>query len=152
VRDPLAARGPDWRTRLRARVRRLGHRTGRRGAFLLFLAVLDLCYGYALTVMAVAPLKHAPSYLLPVHVWGWIWIGTGAVCASGVFMARDWPQFTVAAAMQATWGLLWADLWIVQGVPGGWVSITVWLSFGLTTVLIGGWPEPAAAVPSLRRP
>lgn len=149
LRAPAPATAP--RRGVRA-VRRLARRAGRRGAFLLFLAVLDVSYGYALTAMAVGPLKRAPSYLLPVHAWGWIWIGTGAVVATGVLASRDWPQFTLEAALKATWGLLWVDLWIAQGVPGGWVSIVVWLSFAVTIILVGGWPEAPPPDPLLRRP
>lgn len=112
---------------------------GRRGAFLAFLTVLDLAFGYSLFALPRAAL-HNLDILLPVPVWGWIWIGTGTACASGVFLRSDRVQYTLAALLKTAWGLLYAWLWW-QGVPGSWVSVALWLSFALTIVLIAGWPE-----------
>lgn len=112
---------------------------GRRGAFLAFLAVLDLAFGYSIFSVPRAALQTI-GILLPVPVWGWIWIGTGIVCASGVFLHSDRVQYTLAALLKTSWGLLYAWLWW-QGVPNSWVSVTLWLSFAMTIVLIAGWPE-----------
>lgn len=116
-----------------------GRRAGRRGAFLAFLAVLDVAYGYSLFVTA-AP-QRAFDLLLPWQAWGIIWMVTGAVCASGIFARRDRLQFTAAAGLKAAWGCLFADIWIEQHYPRGWVSVVVWLAFAATVLIISGWPE-----------
>ena len=125
-------------TRTRARV-------GRRGAFLAFLAVLDAAFGYSLLTVPRAALARA-DFILPVHAWGWTWIGTGVICASGILARKDRVQYTAAALLKTAWGLLYAWLWW-QGVPAAWVSVTVWLAFALVVVLVAGWPEEAAPPP-----
>lgn len=134
-RAKIARRMPPW-------MHRLLRRCGRRGAFLLFLAVLDLSYGKALIDTAVASLHHGPDLLLSQYAWGWIWIGTGVVSLTGVFaVAHDWLQFGVESAIKATWAAVFTDVWLVQNEPDGWVSVTVWLAFALVVLLVGSWPE-----------
>jgi hypothetical protein len=114
---------------------------GRRGAFLTFLTILDFSYGYALATASVRSLPRGPDLFLPMHVWGWVWVGAGVVCASGIFLRRDWLQYWFAAVLKACWAAVWADIWIVQHVPATWISIVIWAAFSLTVLLIGGWPE-----------
>lgn len=112
---------------------------GRRGAFLAFLAVLDVLFGYSIfSVPRIALLDI--NTLIPITAWGWIWIGTGIAIASGVFLRVDRIQYTLAALLKTSWGLLYAYLWW-QGVPNSWVSVVLWLSFAMIIVLIAGWPE-----------
>jgi hypothetical protein len=126
---------------LRARAGWLARRLGRRGAFLCFLAVLDFSYGYALLSLSVPALRASPDLLLPVAVWGWIWIAAGAVCASGAPLRRDWPQFAAAATLKAAWAAVYADIWTVQHRTDAWVSVVVWASFALTVLVVASWPE-----------
>jgi hypothetical protein len=114
---------------------------GRRGAFLFFLAILDVCYGYALLSKSVAALNSQPDFFLSLHSWGWAWLALAAVCATGVLMRRDIAQYTAAAFLKAAWGALYADAWLIQHYAQDWISAVVWLSFGLTVLLIAGWPE-----------
>jgi hypothetical protein len=144
VNHPLPPRRPDWRTRLRAHAARPVRRLGRRGAFLLFLAVLDFAYGYALLTASIAALRASPDLLLPVHAWGWIWAGMGAVCLSGTLARRDWPQFGAAATLKTAWAAVYADIWIVQHGVNAWVSVVVWLTFALAVLVVASWPEAAA--------
>jgi hypothetical protein len=123
---------------------RVIHRVGRRGAFLLFLTVLDVSYGKALLDTAVAALHHGPHLIFSQSVWGWVWIGVGLVALTGVpARQHDWLQFGVVAALKASWAALFADVWLVQHEPDGWVSLVVWLAFSLTVILVGSWPEHA---------
>jgi hypothetical protein len=114
-------------------------RAGRRGAFLAFLAVLDAAFGYSLLTVPRAGIG-SYDFVLPVHAWGWAWIGTGVICALGVAARSDRVAYTMAALLKATWGLTYAWLWW-QGSPSAWVSVAVWLSFALVVVLVAGWPE-----------
>lgn len=124
---------------------RLAARTGRRGAFLLFLALLDFTYGYSLFTTS-APLK-VLDLLLPWEAWAGIWVGVGAVCLAGAFVRRDRIAFALAAGIKGAWGLLYLDLWAVQHVPRAWVAVPIWLAFSATVLLVAGWPEPPARVP-----
>lgn len=114
---------------------------GRRGAFLAFLTVLDIAYGWALLTMSVAPLKHSPDFFLPLHVWGFIWIGTGLFCLSGIFLRFDRIHYTAAAMLKAAWGLLYLDLQLEGTAHQAWVSVTVWIAFAFIVMLVAGWPE-----------
>jgi hypothetical protein len=145
VHDPLAARGPDWRTRLRGHAARAARRLGHRGAFLLFLTVLDFAYGYALLSASVTALRASPDLILPMHTWGWIWVAAGIVCASGAAVRYDWPQFIVAATLKAAWAAVYADIWIVQQSADAWVSVVVWATFSLAVLDVASWPEPVRA-------
>jgi hypothetical protein len=120
-------------------MRWLIRRTGRRGASLAFLMVLDLAYGYSLLV---APALRATDLLLPRVVWAWIWLGMAAVCATGVLVSWDRWQITGMAMLLLAWSGVNAEAWIVHGVPLGWVSAVVWLVFALFVLVIGSWPEP----------
>lgn len=117
---------------------RVARRTGHRGAFLLFLAVLDFCYGYAQVAMPVSQ----TDLFLPWPWWGAAWIATGAVCLAGAFVRRDWWAFTAAAVLKAAWAAVMADTWLLQGVPRGWVSAVVWATFALTVLVVSSWPDP----------
>lgn len=125
-------------------------RIGRRGAFLAFLAILDIVYGYSLFVQP-GPLPL--DLILSAKSWSIVWLVVGVICASGVFLRQDWPQYTVASAMKAAWGALFLDLWLVHGYPRGWASAIVWLSFAATVALIGSWPEsPVVLLPPAEKP
>lgn len=124
-----------------SRLRKLAGRAGRRGAFLIFLAILDASYGYALLSASVSALRAGPDLLLPMHAWGWIWVGTGAVCLTGVMSRRDWVQFVAAATLKGAWAGVYADIWIVQHSANAWVSVVVWASFALTVLVVASWPE-----------
>lgn len=131
---------------IHAAARWLARRTGRRGGFLAFLALIDWAYGQALVTATVT--LHHPDFLLPLKTWGWIWIGMGFVAASGILARRDRVQYGAAATFKALWALLLVFEWTVQHVPQAWVSVVIWSGFTLITLLVSGWPEPPVkAVP-----
>jgi len=113
---------------------------GRRGAFLGFLAVLDLAFGYSLLIVPRFPGKSF-DFVIPLHAWGWAWIAVGIACVAGIFARQDRVPYTLAAVLKAAWGLTYAWVWW-QGAPNAWISVTVWLSFAVTVMLVAGWPEP----------
>ena len=127
---------------------RVWHMIGRRGAFLAFLTVLDVCYGVALLTTQVRALRYVnpkPDFFLPLDFWGWIWIGIGIFVLTGALAKRDIIQFTAAALLKGVWAVLYADLWIIQHQNGAWISAVVWLAFSMTVLIIAGWPEPEPA-------
>ena len=122
------------------KLRALARRAGRRGAFLAFLMVLDLAYGYSLLV---TPAKQRTlDLLLPWEAWGVIWIAVGMLCATGIFVfGWDRLAFPAAAVLKVVWAGLFAEVWITQKYPLGWVSVVVWLAFAGAVLIIAGWPE-----------
>lgn len=123
-----------------SRVRVLRSRVGRRGLFLLFLAVLDIIFGYFLHSPPPSALRDT-FMLLPQEVWAWWWIGTGAACLVGAFMRNDRVPYALGALLLSAWGLRYAYLWY-NDIPFAWVSLTIWLAFAFTVVVVAGWPEP----------
>lgn len=122
-------------------MRRLGtlffHLVGRRGAFLLFLSILDFVYAWALHRQA-APQTIA---LLAPEVWVWMWAAVGLVCLVSAFIRRDRVAYSLAAALKCAWAGVSAYQWAEGRLPEGWLSAVVWLAFSGTVLIISSWPE-----------
>ena len=127
-------------------LRGLAARAGHRGAFLSFLALLDLAVAYSLWVTTPAQ-RRTLDLFLPWPWWAAVWAATGLACAAGIFARRDRAAFTAAAATKAAWAGVMADTWLAQGVPRGWVPVVIWAAFALTVLLVSSWPEPPPRVP-----
>lgn len=133
--------------------RLLLRRIGRRGAFLLFLALLDLVYAYSL-LRPPAATRAAQTFmfladLAPLPVWAGWWAATGVVCAVYAFRARDAAGYAAAMLLKAGWALLFAGGWIWAGLDRGYLTCVIFGSFGLALALIATWPEappPSAAL------
>lgn len=131
---------------------RLRDQIGRRGAALLFFALLDLVYCYALLRPPPGPLPEAFRYartLMPLWVWALAWGGVGVICLVFAFLPRDTVAFTAAVALKVTWGLL-AILGQLAGTADrGYVSAVIWLGFAAFVYLIaGGIPAAPPAAPA----
>lgn len=118
-------------------LRNLKTRIGHRGAFLLFLALLDILIGYSFLIVPKSPIP----FLIPLHVWAWIWLVAGGIVFTGVFQRRDRIQFGVAAGVKTLFAASYLRLWILFGVPHAWVSVVVWTAFAAIIVVISSWPE-----------
>jgi hypothetical protein len=123
-------------------------RSGRRGGFLLFLALLDLVYAWGIWI-SVAPQSHQPNMLLPAQAWAAAWAVTGVICLTGVLLNRDRIMFAAAAAMKTSWCGLSMWLWTSGQQPNGWLSAVVWGAFAATVLMVGSWPEPPPKIPDL---
>jgi hypothetical protein len=126
----------------------LARRVGRRGAALLFFAVLDLVYCYALLRPPPGQLPEAyrwPQTVMPLWAWAACWGAVGVLCLVSVFLARDTAAFTAAVGLYAAWGLLamWGQ---VMGVAQrGYVSAVIFLAFAAFVHLIAGGIPTAPA-------
>jgi hypothetical protein len=117
-------------------VRRFGHR----GAFLLFLSVLDILYGYSL--FSTSAPQRLLNLLLPWQAWGVIWMTIGGICVGFSMFRRDRLAFALEAALMSAWAGIMADTWISQGIARGWVSTAIFGSFSLAVLVVASWPEP----------
>jgi hypothetical protein len=85
-------------------VQRLLHRIGRRGIFLLFLALLDFTYAYGLIFPTPRAIQNPTSvflaHIMPLELWGLLWATVGAVCLVSAFAVKD--AIGYAAAMFLT--------------------------------------------------
>lgn len=118
---------------------------GRRGAFLLFLAVLDFLYAGSLAHPAPEAAR-SPSTLFIgtiMPLWGWaaLWGGVGLSCGIGAFLRHDKWAFSAAVALKLLWGGTFLLGWAIAGLDRGWVSAAVWLTFAPIVYLISGWSE-----------
>jgi hypothetical protein len=123
----------------------LFRRIGRRGAALLFFALLDLVYGYALLT---APRPLTPFYawvaaVMPLAAWAATWCAVGLICLVFAFMIRDTAAFMAAVALKVGWGGTAFFGWIAGAVPLGYLSAVIWLAFAAFVYLIAGGIPPA---------
>lgn len=115
-------------------------RLGRRGAFLMFLALLDAVFAYSL--VTPEPGIVAQQFpLLPKEAWAFLWGGTAVLCFFGAWTHRDRWAFTAAALIKTAWALRYIYFWY-QGMLQAWLAVVVWLAFAATVLVISGWPEP----------
>lgn len=125
---------------------RLIHRIGRRGAFLLFLALLDLIYGFSFMFPPQIP-AYYPTYaflssIMPLEAWGLLWMGVGVICLIFAFKKYDAPAYAAAMFLKSFWAAVFLLGWMFVGLDRGWVSATVWGAFAAVLALISTWPEP----------
>jgi hypothetical protein len=126
-------------------VRPLLARIGRRGAALLFFALLDLVYGYAL---ATAPRPLSLFYawtdrIVPLQAWAACWCAVGLICLVFAFLTRDTAAFMAAVALKVGWGGTAFFGWTAGAVPLGYLSAVIWLAFAAFVYLIAGGIPPA---------
>lgn len=126
--------------RLWKMINRLVHRIGHRGAFLLFLTVLDITYGWFF--------YRSPSVgfdlFLPIHHWAYIWFATGVITFIGAFLkGGDRYAFGAAATIKVGFAFEWFNLVLTQHtkIPYAALNGVIWLAFAVTVFLISTWPE-----------
>ncbi len=130
-------------------MRQVAARVGRRGAALLFFALLDAVYCYALlsAPQPLSPFYQSMAGYLPLVVWAAAWGLVGAVCLLYAFSAWDSPAFVAAVVIKVAWGLLALFGWIAGEVDRGYVSAVIWLGFAAFVHLVAGGVPPAAPRP-----
>jgi hypothetical protein len=124
---------------------RLVQQVGRRGAFLLFLALLDGVYAYSLFYPTASSRQSPTSEFLisiaPLWVWGLPWAAVGLVCGIFAFVKFDWPGFAAAIFIKVLWSVMFLTGWIFVDVERGYLSSAIWGAFGLLVALVAGWRE-----------
>lgn len=132
-----------WQQRIQHATRRACLRVGRRGTFLLFLALLDVVYGVSLCAHAarISPSYQFAAQIIPLHGWAWVWVTVGLVCAAYAPARDDQLAFGAAIALKVVWGGLGLLGWLMDDVPRGYVSAVIWLAFAGVVLLVAGWRE-----------
>lgn len=127
-------------------IRKTWHRLGRRGCSMLFLALLDVIYGWSICA-APAETRASSGYryitsLLPADAWAAAWVTVGLICLACAPAVQDRLGFACAAALKAGWGLVYLIGWLAHGIPRGYASAAIWLAAAAWILIISTWPEP----------
>lgn len=125
--------------------RRVGRALGRRGAILLAYGTVWSLFGYG---QLISPIKQQPGLtlalqLLPLDVWGWLWICTGAFAIVAAFLPQgvDWFGFVALVLIVLPWTLSYLASWIMGDFPRGWVAAAVWGAIAVPVIVVAGWRE-----------
>lgn len=122
---------------------------GRRGAALLVFGVIFAARGGLLVLAPQDTVRRfmVMEAILPLQVWGFVWIGAAVLAAVQAFSPlRDgvWA-FVSLTTVSGIWAAGYIAGWIVTEPPRGprgWLMGLMWAAmFGLTIVL-SGWKEP----------
>jgi hypothetical protein len=119
---------------------KLAFRIGHRGAFLLFLTVIDITYGW--TFYHTARLGF--DLFLPLHDWAYIWFAIAIITFVGAFLKRgDKYAFGAACAVKVAFAFEWFNLQFNahSQVSYAWLQGVIWIAFAMTVFLISTWPE-----------
>lgn len=120
----------------------LQHRIGRRGAYLLFLAILDFLYGYSLLIPGNPRVFHTDLFLSSTS-WAVIWMVVGFICLTQAFVRVDRLGFAVAVPIKIVWSLVMLGSWLLTSTnPFGWITFIIFFGFGILTGIVSYWPEP----------
>lgn len=132
--------------------RETSYRLGRRGCFLLFLALLDYVYGLSLWAPTASSLNTPQNQFLtsiaPLTVWGWLWLAVAVACTVYAFRLRDGVGYAAAMFLKMLWGSVFALGWLFADVERAYLSAVIWLSFAGVVYLVATWPDDYKGGPS----
>lgn len=125
---------------------RIRQRVGRRGAALLFFALVDLVYAHSLLWPPRAARESDTlqwvAGLGPLWAWAILWAAGGGACLVWAFRRQDQPGFAAAIAVYVLWGLAMLGGQVAGQVERGYVSAVIWLTLAGFVGLLSTWPEP----------
>lgn len=126
---------------MRAIAGRVLRRIGRRGAWLLFIALLAFAFASSLANASDAQ-RATFGRVVPLWVWAVLWAATGVVCVVQAFVRDDRLGFSAAEVMLLLWAGLSFQAWLIGAQPRGWLGGLIYLGFAGGLWLVGTWPEP----------
>lgn len=132
---------------MRAVVHRAARILGRRGACLLSYGTVWSVIGYGQLISPQVDQRGLTLllHLVPLHVWGWLWIAAGLIAGVCAFMPQgfDWPAFLALPLLAFAWMLSYLVAWWPLGVfPRGWVAAGVYGALAVPVLVVAGWREP----------
>lgn len=121
-------------------------RIGRRGTSLLFFALVDVGVAVRLLIADKQPAGANASYrgmaaMLPLEVWGYVWLASAALLAAGAFLKKDRLPFTAAMILKVAWALGFFISWRVYDIPLAWLGSIIYGAFAGFVLSISGWLE-----------
>lgn len=130
-------------------LRRVGQHVGRRGAYLLFLFLLDETVAYSLTQPLPLGISRHLAYqpftdLAPLPVWMWAWALTGLLVLAGALLPRvQWVAFPFAALIKTAWAAGYLVGWLSGYVlySRGYQTAGIFMAFAAVTLIVSGWRE-----------
>jgi hypothetical protein len=121
-------------------------RLGYRGAFLLFLAVIDLVYGWFLINPTPEQTRTSQfvwrDHIMPTEAWGVIWLSVAVVLVISAFMNQDRIGYAVAIALKVGWAFIAAMSGLTGHAQGSWTTVAIWGGFAGLTIMESGRAEP----------
>ncbi|HEX5596100.1 MAG TPA: hypothetical protein VFX61_08830 [Micromonosporaceae bacterium] len=140
---------------MRAAVRRLTRRLGRRGALLTLKGTIAVLYGYGQIVQPLPNPRglHLLLKLMPIDAWGGVWIAAGvtALVCAWLPPRRDWPGFLAVWLIGSAWAMAYlVAWWPLDEYPRGWVPAAIFGAFGFVCLVAIGWDEPPERAESPR--
>jgi hypothetical protein len=118
---------------------------GRRGAILLSYGTVWALYGYGQLVSPQPDQRGLTlaTQVLPLHVWGWLWIATGILALGAAFVPQgvDWFGFVALVLIVLPWMLSYLVSWLLGDFPRGWVAAAVWAVIAVPVIVAAGWRE-----------
>ncbi len=131
----------------------LVNRVGRRGASLLFFALLDFVYAFSLLAPTGEVARSSTftflEHIAPLWFFGIMWAAAGVFCAVNAFRRVDWSGFVAAISIKVIWGLLYVGA-AFAGLPRAYVGAAIWLCLAGWVAIISSWPEPTRLPEPLR--
>lgn len=132
---------------------RFGWHVGRRGAFLLFLALLDIISAVGLAFPTARSVNNPTTVflasLMPMWAWGVLWALVGFICLFFAFRRKDSVGFAAAMFLKVLWAAMFLLGWLFADVERGYLAFVIWGAFAGVVKIIEGWqenPRPAEPV------
>lgn len=129
---------------------RVVHQVGRRGVFLLFVALLAAALALSMTnpsqVQAVTL-----GRVIPPVAWSIVWAAAAVLCLIQAFTRRDQVAFAVISCVVTVWASMYLVGWLTGVADRGWLAATIYYALAVVALVISTWPEPLrmpTAVPS----
>ncbi len=86
--------------------------------------------------------------LMPLGVWGSLFIACGAVALGSAFIRQHtWWGFTALMAVSSLWGLEFVASWMQNGYGRAWLGALQWAIVVGVLLIIVGWEDPPARRP-----
>lgn len=121
-------------------------RLGYRGAFLLFLAAIDVVYGWFLINPTPEQARTTQfvwrDHILPSEAWGAIWLTVAAILVVSALMRQDRVGYAAAIALKVGWAFIAAMSGLTGHTQGSWTAVAIWGGFAGLTIMESGRAEP----------
>lgn len=119
---------------------------GFRGAFLLCLAFIDIAYGWSLMTACEAATRTAAyqwrAGIMPPRVFAALWIAVGLLLLSQAWAHSDRLAYGAAIVLKLFWAFIAFDSWLFGHARQGWILGSIFLVFGVMSLIVSLWPEP----------